>query len=71
MKVLAGENGVLNHDLLTKDEMNSAPFPYYDKMIYDKYFDGNPIPMQSFIRKHIYGVVEVAFKCIFVYGQQQ
>ena len=28
MKVLEGKNGVLNHDLLTKDEMNSAPFPY-------------------------------------------
>ena len=45
MKVLEGKNGVLNHDLLTKDEMNSAPFPYYDNNIFDKYFDGNPIPM--------------------------
>ena len=25
----------LEHDLLTKDEM-TAPFPYYDKNIYDK-----------------------------------
>ena len=27
--------------------MNEAPIPYYDKHIYDKYFDGNPIPMNK------------------------
>ena len=66
MKVLAGENGVLNHDLLTKDEMNSAPFPYYDKMIYDKYFDGNPIPMHKLHpQAHIWSSRGCPFKCIF------
>ena len=34
MKVLNGDSGVLNLDLLTKEEMNSAPLPYYDKLIY-------------------------------------
>jgi len=44
MKVLEGKNGVLNHDLLTKDEMNSAPFPYYDKNIFDYIDLGSDIP---------------------------
>ena len=33
------------------------PFPYYDKMIYDKYFDGNPIPMHKLHPSSHYGVV--------------
>ena len=41
MKVINGQEGLIEHDLLTLDEMNKAPFPYYDKNIYDKYFDGN------------------------------
>ena len=66
MKVLNGKTGVLNHDLLTKDEMNAAPFPYYDKMIYDKYFDGNPIPMNKLHpQAHIWSSRGCPFKCIF------
>ena len=66
MKVLEGKNGVLNHDLLTKDEMNSAPFPYYDKIIFDKYFDGNPIPMNIlYPQAHIWSSRGCPFKCIF------
>ena len=66
MKVLEGKNGVLNHDLLTKDEMNSAPFPYYDKNIFDKYFDGNPIPMNVlYPQAHIWSSRGCPFKCIF------
>ena len=66
MKVLEGKNGVLNHDLLTKDEMNSAPFPYYDKNIFDKYFDGNPIPMNIlYPQAHIWSSRGCPFKCIF------
>ena len=66
MKVLEGKNGVLNHDLLTKDEMNSAPFPYYDNNIFDKYFDGNPIPMNIlYPQAHIWSSRGCPFKCIF------
>ena len=66
MKVLEGKNGVLNHDLLTKDEMNSAPFPYYDNNIFDKYFDGNPIPMNVlYPQAHIWSSRGCPFKCIF------
>ena len=66
IKVLNGTNGVIDHDLLTKEEMNNAPFPYFDKFIYDKYFDGNPIPMnQLHPQAHIWSSRGCPFKCIF------
>jgi len=66
MKVLNGKDGILNHDLLTKEEMNEAPLPYYDKNIYDKYFDGNPIPMNKlYPQAHIWSSRGCPFKCIF------
>ena len=66
IKVLKGATGVLEHDLLTLEEMNNAPFPYYDENIYDKYFDGNPIPMnQLFPQAHIWTSRGCPFKCIF------
>ena len=66
IKVLEGQTGLINHDLLTKDEMNDAPIPYYDNMIYDKYFDGNPIPMNELHpQAHIWSSRGCPFKCIF------
>ena len=66
MKVLNGQEGLIEHDLLTLDEMNKAPFPYYDKNIYDKYFDGNPIPMNKLTpQAHILTSRGCPFKCIF------
>jgi len=66
LKVLKGSNKILEHDLLTLEEMNSAPFPYYDKLIYDKYFDGNPVPMGKFFpQAHIWSSRGCPFKCIF------
>ena len=66
MKVINGKDGLLEHDLLTLEEMNKAPFPYYDKFIYDKYFDGNPIPMNQLSpQAHILTSRGCPFKCIF------
>ena len=66
MKVINGQEGLIEHDLLTLDEMNKAPFPYYDKNIYDKYFDGNPIPMNKLTpQAHILTSRGCPFKCIF------
>ena len=66
LKVLKGQNGVIEHDLLTKDEMNNAPLPYYDDTIFDKYFDGNPIPMNKlYPQAHIWSSRGCPFKCIF------
>ena len=66
MKILDGQNGLKEHDLLTLDEMNQAPFPYYDKFIFDKYFDGNPVPMGTLTpQAHILTSRGCPFKCIF------
>ena len=66
MKILNGQNGVMLHDLLTLEEMNKAPYPYYDKNIFDKYFDGNPIPMNKLSpQAHILTSRGCPFKCIF------
>ena len=66
MKVINGKNGLIEHDLLTLDEMNSSPYPYYDKNIYDKYFDGNPVPMNKLSpQAHIWSSRGCPFKCIF------
>lgn len=66
IKVLNGVTGLIEHDLLTLDEMNMAPYPYYDENIYDKYFDGNPIPMNKLSpQAHIWTSRGCPFKCIF------
>ena len=66
MKVINGKNGLIEHDLLTLEEMNNSPFPYYDEKIYDKYFDGNPIPMNQLSpQAHILTSRGCPFKCIF------
>ena len=66
IKVLKGKSGIIEHDLLTLEEMNNAPFPYYDKNIFDKYFDGNPIPMNTLTpQAHIWSSRGCPFKCIF------
>ena len=66
MKVLNGQSGLIEHDLLTLEEMNNAPFPYYDKLIYDKYYDGNPIPMNQLTpQAHLLTSRGCPFKCIF------
>ena len=66
MKVINGKSGLIEHDLLTLEEMNNSPFPYYDENIYDKYFDGNPIPMNKLSpQAHILTSRGCPFKCIF------
>ena len=66
MKVLNGEKGVIEHDLLTLEEMNKSPFPYFDDLNYDNYFDGNPAPMGAYFpQAHIWSSRGCPFKCIF------
>lgn len=66
LKVLNGSSGILEHNLLTLDEMNNSPFPYMDKFIADKYFDGNPSPMDKYLKQaHIWSSRGCPFKCIF------
>ena len=42
VRVLAGESGLINFDLLTVAEMNAAPFPYFDLLHAYRYWDCNP-----------------------------
>lgn len=42
VRVLKGERGVIPFDLLTTEEMNAAPFPYYDRWMAHLYCDENP-----------------------------
>ena len=66
MKVINGQDGIIEHDLLTLDENEQRPFPYFDDLIYDRYFDGNPIPMHELApQAHIWSSRGCPFKCIF------
>lgn len=42
VKVVNGERGVIHHDMLTKDEMNAAPFPLFNVNEAWRYFDACP-----------------------------
>lgn len=64
VKVLNGGSGVFEHDLLTKEEMNAAPFPYYDKEIAHRYADYNPRG-QIFPHAHVLSSRGCPYKCIF------
>lgn len=42
VKVIQGATGVLEHDLMTEEEMNAAPFPYFEQETARNYWDSNP-----------------------------
>ncbi|SPP65636.1 B12-binding domain-containing radical SAM protein [Nitrospira lenta] len=64
VKVLNGVNGVLDYDLLTEEEMNAAPFPYYDNTIAHQYYDSNPTG-HLFPHAQVWASRGCPFKCIF------
>lgn len=64
VRVINGESGIIDHDLLTTEEMNEAPFPYFDELHAHRYWDANPIrqiPPQA----QIWSSRGCPFKCIF------
>lgn len=64
VRVLEGEEGILEHDLLTKKEMNDAPFPWYDELHALRYWDGCPhgqVPPHA----HVWSSRGCPYKCIF------
>lgn len=64
VRVINGESGVIAHDLLTLEEMNAAPFPYFDNTIAHRYWDPNPqgqVPPQA----QIWASRGCPYKCIF------
>ena len=64
VRVINGEEGILPHDLLTKAEMNAAPFPYYDEEHARIYCDagslGGHLP-----HAHVWSSRGCPYKCIF------
>lgn len=64
VKVIEGAGGVIDFDILTQDEMNSAPFPYYDDKHAYRYWDGLPVG-QLHPHAQIWSSRGCPFKCIF------
>jgi radical SAM superfamily enzyme YgiQ (UPF0313 family) len=64
LKALKGANGVVDFDLLTLDEMNAAPFPYYDSTYAHRYWDSNPIGQKA-PHAQVFSSRGCPFKCIF------
>lgn len=64
VKVIEGAEGVLCHDLLTLEEMNAAPYPYYDGRHARRYVDVNP-KGQIFPHAQVWSSRGCPYKCIF------
>lgn len=64
VKALNGANGVVDFDLLTVDEMNAAPFPYFDEVYAHRYWDSNPVG-QKVPQAQVLSSRGCPFKCIF------
>jgi radical SAM superfamily enzyme YgiQ (UPF0313 family) len=63
-RIIEGAEGVIDFDLLTLEEMNAAPFPYYDEVIAHRYFDYNPKGQQA-PHAQVWSSRGCPFKCIF------
>jgi radical SAM superfamily enzyme YgiQ (UPF0313 family) len=64
VRALNGEDGLIDFDLLTVEEMNAAPFPYYDPVIAHRYIDANPKGFQ-FPQAQVWSSRGCPYKCIF------
>jgi radical SAM superfamily enzyme YgiQ (UPF0313 family) len=64
VKVIGGAEGLIDFDLLTPDEMNAAPFPYFDPVIAHRYWDCNP-KGQVAPHAQIWSSRGCPYKCIF------
>jgi radical SAM superfamily enzyme YgiQ (UPF0313 family) len=47
VRAIRGEKGYIQHDFLTKEELNSAPFPLYDEEVALRYWDACPDGQKS------------------------
>ncbi len=64
VRVLKGECGVIDHDLLSVAEMNAAPSPWLDADHAHRYFDANP-QGQRFPQLQAWTSRGCPYKCIF------
>lgn len=64
VRVINGESGIIDYDLLTTEEMNQSPFPYFDELHAYLYWDANPIGQRP-PHAQIWSSRGCPFKCIF------
>lgn len=64
VKVIEGAEGVIDFDLLSKEEMNQAPFPYMDSVIAHRYWDACP-KGQTAPQAQVWSSRGCPYKCIF------
>ena len=64
VRVINGESGIIEQDLLSIEEMNNSPYPYYDSSIAYRYWDVNP-KGQIFPQAQVWSSRGCPFKCIF------
>ena len=64
VRVLDGASGVLAHDLLSVEEMNAAPYPYFDETIAHRYWDVNPAGQKA-PQLQVWTSRGCPYKCIF------
>ncbi|MGC6507842.1 MAG: B12-binding domain-containing radical SAM protein [Myxococcota bacterium] len=64
VRVLNGESGFIDYDMLSKAEMNAAPFPWYDEQHAHRYWDGCPIGQKA-PQAHVWSSRGCPYKCIF------
>ncbi len=63
VRVVNGETGIFENDLLTQEEMNAAPFPMYDASTAWRYFDACPSPAKT-PHAHVWASRGCGFKCL-------
>jgi radical SAM superfamily enzyme YgiQ (UPF0313 family) len=63
-RVLNGESGIIEFDLLTFDEMNCSPYPAYDSICAYRYWDAFPVGQQH-PHAQVWSSRGCPFKCIF------
>ena len=61
VRAINGQTGIIGRELLTRDEMNAAPFPWYDKSA-GNYCDHQPVG-QVFPHMQVWSSRGCAFKC--------
>lgn len=64
LKFVKGQSGVLEHDLLTTEEMNNSPYPYFEDEVMKLYWDANPIGQKA-PHFQLWTSRGCPFKCIF------
>lgn len=64
VRVVQGAAGLLGYDLLTEDELNAAPYPFFDDLHARRYWDSNP-KGQVFPQLQLLSSRGCPFKCIF------